>query len=341
MDDPLPLGITRVFGPGYMNSQGQAVGRPDKFAIDLSDNFGLKFSNNNDKAEWLVKDEFSLPTTAFSVKVLFFYGGQFEDNLPNFTLAVDSMGTNTDLESLNGNPDVTFYLIPDGPIPDGQYHFYVQAADEVRWGSYLDWTFEVDLSPPEMPEDIVIDPATFVNMFDELFLMGGETYTLSVTAPSSGDDGSMNRVEFQQAVANYPDATWETIGTDFDVSDNTYSVLWTPDTDHFYLRAVAYDYVENFVISDVFSSFNVDGQGPEAPLTLQATLDLAHAPKALINGYVYDRIIEGQTSGVEYVVLWHYDVASDTMELVTDDLQFYFKFCHREIEGEVGHTARV
>jgi hypothetical protein len=319
MDDPLPIGITRVFGPGYMNSQGDTIGRPGGFAVDLSDNFGLKFSNNNRVAEQLFIDEYLPPTTAFSVKVMYFYGGQYEDDLPNFNMYVDMMGTNNDLESLTGMDSVTFYIIPDGPIPDGQYHFYIQAADEVRWGSYMDWSFEVDLSAPETPVDIMIDPETYVDQFDELYLKAGETYTLSAWAPSSSEDGSMNRVEFQQAVANYPGATWETIGTDYDVTDNVYSVVWTPDTAHFYLRAIAYDYVENFAISEVSSAFHVDGAGPEAPLTLQATLDLTHTPIAKINGYVYDRIIEGQTSGVDYVVIWHYDEASGMMELVTDD----------------------
>jgi hypothetical protein len=232
---------------------------------------------------------------------------------------VDMMGTNNDLESLTGMDDVRFYIIPDGDIPDGQYHFYIQAADEVRWGSYMDWTFEVDLSAPATPMDIMIDPETYVDQFDELFLKAGETYTLSAWGPSSSDDGSMNRVEFQQAVANYPGATWETIGTDYDVTDNVYSVVWTPDTAHFYLRAIAYDYVENMAISTVFSSFHVDGAGPEATLSFQATLDLTHTPMAQLSGYVYDRIIEGQTSGVDYVVIWHYDEASGVMELVTDD----------------------
>jgi hypothetical protein len=215
--------------------------------------------------------------------------------------------------------EVTFYIIPDGDIPDGQYHFFAQAADEVRWGSYMDWNFEVDLTAPEKPVDIMIDPTTYLDQFGELYLKAGETYTLSVTAPSSADDGSMNRVVFQQAVADFTGATWETIAVDYDVSDTTYSVLWTPDTDHFYLRAIAYDYVDNFIASDVFSAFHVDGQGPEAPLNLQATLDLTHTPKAEINGYVFDRIVEGQTSGADYAVIWQWDMASGTMSLVTDD----------------------
>jgi hypothetical protein len=318
-DDPLPIGITRVFGPGYMNSQGETVGRPDIFAIDLSDNFGLKFSNNHNEAHQLFADEYLPPATAFSVQVHYFYGGQFEDDLPNFNLYVDELGTDSDLEALTGEPEVVFYMIPDAPIPDGQYHFYILAADEVRWGSFMDWTFEVDLTAPEQPMDIMVDPETYIDQFDELFLKAGETYTLSCWAPSSADDGSMNRVEFQQAVANFPGATWETIGTDYDVTDNTYSVLWTPDTEHFYVRAIAYDYVENFIISEVFSSFHVDGIGPEAPLTVQADLDLTHTPKATVSGYVFDTIVEGQTSGVAYVVIWHYDSASGMMELVTDD----------------------
>ena len=318
-DDQLPIGVTRVFGPGYQNSQGETVGRPDIFALAMSDNFGLKFSNNHISATPLYNDEYLQPPTAFSVDVFYFYGGQYEDDLPNFNLYVDDMGTNADLESLNGMPAVTFYMIPDGLIPDGQYHFYLQAADEVRWGSYMDWTFEVDLSAPDQPVDLMIDPATYIDQFDELFLKAGETYTLSITAPSSSDDGSMNRVEFQQAVADFPGATWETIGTDYDVSDNTYSVLWTPDTEHFYLRAIAYDYVENFIESEVSTSFHVDGVGPEAPLTLQADLDLTHTPMATVTGYVFDTIVEGQTSGIAYVVLWHYDSASGLTELVTDD----------------------
>ena len=318
MDDPLPIGESRVFGPGYTNSQGQTIGRPDGFAIAMSDNFGLKFSNNHNVAEQLIRDEFFLPATVFSVRVSYFYGGQYEDDLPNFNLYVDMEGTNNDLESLTGLDQVTFYMIPDGDIPDGQYHFYVVAADEVRWGSYMDWVFEVDLTAPETPMDIAITPETYRDAFGGLFLKAGETYTLSVTAPSSADDGSMERVVFQQAVANFPGATWEDIGTDADVRDNTYSVQWTPTTRHFYLRAIAYDYVENFAISDVFSDFHVDGWGPEATLTLQATLDLSHTPKAQITGYVFDRIVEGQTSGVSHVLLWHYDEASGAMDLVRD-----------------------
>jgi len=325
VDDPLPIGSIVVFGPGHQNSQGETVGRPDKFAITMSDNFGLKFSNNHKVAEQLYSDEYLPPTTAFSVKVLYFYGGQYEADLPFFNLYVDAAGTNDDLESLTGQPGVgqpdvdTFYMIPDGPIPDGQYHFFLQAADEVRWGTFMDYYFEVDLTAPEQPTGIEIMPETYIDQFDELFLKAGETYTLSVTGPSSADDGSMNRVVFQQAVANFPGATWEDIGTDYDVSDNTYSVLWTPDVDHYYLRAIAYDYVDNFEISDVFAEFHVDGEGPEAPLTLQATLDLAHTPKAIVSGYVNDRIVEGQTSGADYVVLWHWDAASGTMKLVVDD----------------------
>ena len=350
IDDPLPIGITRVFGPGYTNSQGEIVGRPDAFTIELSDNFGLKFSNNHNQAHQLFKDEFYPPDTAFSVQVFFFYGGQFEDDLPNFYLYADGLGVNADLESLTGMPKASIYMIPDGPIPDGQYHFYILAADEVRWGSFMDYTFEVDLTAPDQPMEILIDPATYVDQFDELFLRAGETYTLSVTGPSSGDDGSMNRIEFQQAVANFPGASWETIGTDYDVTDNIYSVLWTPDTVHFYLRAIAYDYVENFVISEVFSSFHVDGSGPEAPLTVQADLDLTHTPKATITGYVFDTIIEGQTSGVAYIVLWHYDSASNTMEMVTNDqgnviqvpvidLSFEYEVDLDSISGATGDRA--
>ena len=319
MDDPLPIGSTVVFGPGHQNNAGETIGRPNKFAITMSDNFGLKFSNNHIAAEQLYVDNFVLPSSAFSVEIFYFYGGQYEDDLPNFNMYVDTLGTNADLESLTGMDEVTFYMIPDGPIPDGQYHFYVQAADEVRWGSYMDYYFEVDLTAPETPMDITIDPVTFYDQFDEVFLKAGETYTLSVTAPSSADDGSMNRIVFQQAVANFDGATWETIGTDYNVADNTYAVLWTPDVDHYYLRAIAYDYVENFAESAVFSEFHVDGEGPEAPLTLQATLDLTHAPLATVSGYVYDRIVEGQTSGVDYVLIWQYDAASGTMSLVVDD----------------------
>ena len=319
MDDPLPLDGSRVFGPGYRNTQDQAIGRPDGFAVDLSDNFGLRFSNNHNGATRLFSDEYSLPSTAFSVKVLYFYGGQYEDDLPNLNLYIDQLGTNDDLESLTGENDVRFYIIPDGPLPDGQYHIYVQAADEVRWGSTMDWTFEIDLTAPTTPTGITISPETFVDQTGQLFLMAGQTYTLSATAPSSSIDGSMSRVEFQQSASNYPGAAWQTIGVDRDVADTFYTVVWTPDIEHFYLRAIAYDYVENFAVSEVFSSFHVDGAGPEAPLTLQSTLDLTHTPVAQISGYVYDSIIEGQTSGVDYVVIWHYDEASGMMELVTDD----------------------
>jgi len=111
------------------------------------------------------------------------------------------------------------------------------------------------------------------------------------------------------------------IGTDNDTSNNTYSVSWVPDTEHFYLRAISYDIHENYAISEVFSDFHVDGWGPETPLTLQATLDLTHTPRATVMGYLWDRMVEGQTSHVDYVVLWHYDVSSDTMTLVEEDGQ--------------------
>ncbi|MCK4614032.1 MAG: hypothetical protein KAU14_04445, partial [Thermoplasmata archaeon] len=349
-DDPLPIGDVVVFGPGHKNSKGQIVGRPDMFAISVSDNFGLKFSNNHIEAHRLFLDEYNLPSTVFSFKVLYYYAGQYGDDLPTFNLSVDKEGTDQDLEQLTGETDATVYMIPDGPMPDGQYHLYVIIADEVRWGSYMDYFFEIDLTAPETPVDITIAPETYRDSLENLFLKAGETYTLSVTAPSSLDDASMSRVVFQQAVAGYEGATWEDIGTDFEVSDNTYSVLWTPDTAHFYLRAVAWDYVDNYAISEQFTDFRVDGAGPEHPTSLKATLNLEHAPKAEVSGFVYDRIVEGQTSGVDYVVLYLLDCTSDDLwQPVTDngevvhvpviDLQFDYDIPLNAITGKTGDLS--
>ncbi|MCK4613791.1 MAG: hypothetical protein KAU14_03225, partial [Thermoplasmata archaeon] len=199
----------------------------------------------------------------------------------------------------------TIYMIPDGPMPDGQYHFWFIAADEVRWGSYMDYIFEIDLTPPDTPVNIDIDPETYIDpVLGDLYLKAGETCNLSVTAPSSLDDASMSRVVFQQAVAGYEGAAWEDIGNDSNVMDNYYSVTWKPDPEYYYLRAIAYDYVGNYAISEQFTDFHVDGAGPLAPLALQVTLNLENAPKARVSGFVYDRIVEGQTSGVDCVVLY-------------------------------------
>jgi len=314
LDDPLPIGSTVVFGSGHQNSQGEIIGRPNKFAITMSDNFGLKFSNNHNVAEQLFKDEYHPPITVFSVKVLYHYGGQYEDDLPNFNLFVDAAGTNNDLESLTGQPGVgqsdvdTFYMIPDAPIPDGRYHFFLQAADEVRWGSFMDYTFEVDLTAPEKPTDITITPETYRDQSDMLFLKAGESYTLSVTAPSLDDDGGgMNRVVFQHAAADFPGSIWETIGTDYDVSDNSYSVPWTPDIHHILLRAIAYDQIENPALSNVFNDFHVDDTPPHTPFALQANLSVDPVVRAIISGSVSDGGIPNQASGPDYAVIFNED----------------------------------
>ncbi|MCK4614748.1 MAG: hypothetical protein KAU14_08085, partial [Thermoplasmata archaeon] len=203
-DDPLPIGDVVVFGPGHKNSKGQKIGVPDAFEIHLSDNFGLKFSNNYNTGKRLFIDEYNLPSTVFSFKVLYYYAGQYEDDLPVFYLFVDRNGTNGNIETLTGQKNATIYMIPDGPMPDGQYHFWFIAGDEVRWGSYMDFFFAIDLTAPEIPTDITITPETYRDpVLGDLYLKAGETYTLSVTAPSSLDDASMSRVVFQQAVAGY------------------------------------------------------------------------------------------------------------------------------------------
>jgi len=97
---------------------------------------------------------------------------------------------------------------------------------------------------------------------------------------------------------------WVDIGTDYNVEDNTYTVTWIPDTQHLYLRAVAYDYVDNFAVSEIFSDFQVDGIGPEAPSSLEATLNLIFDPIAEIQGLAFDTQNIGFVSGVDYVLLY-------------------------------------
>jgi len=351
-DDPLRSGHHAVFGPGHMNSKGEVIGRPDCFMLSMSDNHGLRFGNGPASAERLMKDDYPQPEYAASGKVLYFYGGQYEDVLPEFVLFADRKGESPGLGALNGRDEVTFYVIPDGPIPDGQYHFYVIASDMVRWCDLQDYFFEVDLTPPDAPTDIVIESPTYVDGSGGLYLMEGMPYAISVTAPSSGEDGSMKCVEFQQSASNQPSGEWETIGTDRDVSDTTYSITWTPDSRFHYLRAIAYDYVNNHAISQANSDFHVDGDGPESPFTLLATLDTTFSPKVTIRGYVLDRIVEGQTSGVDHVILWYYNEVTGTMSKVMDgsghtvkveviDYQFNYEMhidAIDEISGDVSHA---
>ena len=319
LDDPMPIGNVRHFCP---NAEHGLTGRPDGFKIDMSDNIGLRFSNYHSYMQKLRHDHYSLPEWVNQVEVFYHYEGEFEDDLPLFDFYRDKEGTHTNIDFLDGKDDVEFYIIPHGTIPDGKYHVYIQAVDMIRTGSYMDWEFEIDFIVPDKPGNFTISPETYVNESGQLFLLEGETYILSATAQSWDEFVNMNRVEFQQSATGDPDGEWETIGADTDVSDHNYSVLWVADSDYPFVRAVSFELDDDSGYSEIFSDFHVDGIGPDKPLSLQVTADLVNSPKATIKGYVSDGTLENQenqTSGVDYVILWHYDSVSETMTIVTLD----------------------
>ena len=197
--------------------------------------------------------------------------------------------------------------------------------------------------PVSEPVYITVDPETYIDRFDELYLKAGGIYTLSATAQSYSDDSNMSRVVFQQSDANHGGAIWDDIGEDNNTSDTTYSVEWIPDTEHFYLRAISFDIHDDYAISTVFSDFHVDGKGPVAPLTLRANINLMHSPKAQVNGYIYDRIVEGQTSGVDYVVLYvdgePVTNEGEEVHIPVIDFQFDYDISLEVISGATGDIS--
>ena len=311
-DDPLPIGSPRCFCacPG---NNGNSFGRPDRFAVRLRDNQGLVFDNDHNVVIKLLSPGYIPPATVNWTDVLYSYEGDYEEDLPLFHLTVDWEGTDGNILSLTREKDVTFFMVPDGPIPDGRYVVHIIAADLVQRGGYMNWSFEIDFSGPKAPVDFTLSPEPYRDALDILYLKEGETYTLSVTSESRYELTEMSNVEFQEAATMDEHATWEKIGADFITNDALYSASWTPTSGIHYLRAVASDTRSHYAVSEVFGPIVVDGTGPEEPLWLKATLDLDHPVRARIQGYVTDTGVEGQMSGVDHVVIWHYDSLTGSM----------------------------
>ena len=348
-DDPLyHNGNPRIFSNSFDNIGSNF--RPDKFVIEMGDNLGLKFSNNDNVAIQLFTDEYLPPATAFSVKVLFYYEGPYEDDLPNFKLTVDKNGTNNDLESLTGLQEATFYMVPDREIPDGNYTFYLQAADTVRWGSHLKFSISIDFSGPDTPYFMTISPKDHVAPLGEVFIREGYPHLLSISADMKDDISSMDRVEFQQAATDGPEAQWLTIGTDHNTLDNRFTVTWHPDREYPFLRAIAFDQRDHYSISDVYSDFTIDGKGPMAPIELYAELDFGNSTVAIIEGQIYDQNEAGEPSGVDHVILYHWNSVDGTMESIrggdgkplpihVGDNSFQYSFPLQQISAATGDLS--
>jgi len=132
--------------------------------------------------------------------------------------------------------------------------------------SFLPWIYRFidvdDVTPPDAPWNFTVEsPYYKFNSNYVTLLQRGESYNITVNAPSIIDDPSMSRVVFQAQFDEHGWNGWRTIKSDYNVNDNNYTVsLDTTNISWVYsLRARAYDYLNQSSIAVTFYKFYVVG----------------------------------------------------------------------------------
>ncbi|MFH0948652.1 MAG: glucoamylase family protein [Elusimicrobiota bacterium] len=132
-----------------------------------------------------------------------------------------------------------------------------------------------DTTPPTAPYNLkIMDTAD-----GRLVESGVSSFTwvnwLTCIADSGAQDSTLESVRFECSPNG---SVWTTVGTDYDLSDNTYSAYWDttalPEGSGYYLRAVARDISGNQAYSTTFIGLQVKHYPDISTLTDEQLLDL-------------------------------------------------------------------